>query len=419
MAVTNTSVYASSPLVVTQSTVDGLLITHNGELPLHPHQWSGGIVPIVVMPTSSGVRLLDRIPSSVSAELIGLPDDASGVATLNPVTANPCFHTLGYSMGSVSSYLPSSSGISTIDDCGEVVIKPLHRSATVSLSASMVVDSQTITDSTSFTLHAFDEPYYFRRQNESFNMSKEFDRWDYMASVGNGIMADGENGDISLGDIAKGFVGDGSNYGDIGTQFFEKIANFVDNVCNVDRAGLSPLYSIAKKLDHPMEDFGITYPNELFRLMNTVSISQNELFGADDCWTYRIGQPSCGYIAHTNLGDQLDFYTHSVSAGDVLFFQKPSDNDYRVFHVVPNSNGDELYPLSTIQSNAFDGGASTYCFFDYVSGGSGEQIGAFIDFDSPYTTISTNIPTSAWSGDGGAIDLLFEHKLREGLMLNN
>lgn len=418
MAVTNTNIFATATLTVTQSEADGILVTHNGEIPIHSDQWSGASMPLVLIPTASGTPLLDRAPTSVSASLVDLPADADGQVTLNPVTADPCFKTLGYAMGSLSSYLPSSSGTTTIDECGDVYTQPVHRTAAVTLSAQMVYGGVTVSDTAPFTLHAFDRPYNFRKENESFDMTNEFGRWDFLESVGQGILAPGEGGAVSLGDILNGFVGDGSSVDDVGTRFFEKIANFVDNTHNVDRAELRSLYSIADKLDHPMEDFGIAYPPELLQLMDVTSIPQYELFGVDDCWVYNIGQPACGHIAHTNLGDQLPFATHIVSAGDIMFFNRPHDDNYQTFHVVPDESDNDAYPLSAIQSNAFVGGADTYCFFDYVSGGTGERVGAYIDFDSPFTTIDPQFPVSAWNEDGGAIDLLFEHKLREGLGTN-
>ena len=138
MAVTNTHIYASAVLTVTQSTADGLSVTHNGEIPFHLNQWSGASMPIVVIPTASGTPLKDRVANSnLSGSIVGLPGDASSLVNLYPVTADPCFKTTGYSLGTISAFLPSSSGNTVVDECGVSYVEPVHRAVSATLNIHM------------------------------------------------------------------------------------------------------------------------------------------------------------------------------------------------------------------------------------------------------------------------------------------
>lgn len=73
-------------------------------------------------------------------------------------------------------------------------------------------------------------------------------------------------------------LGDGG--GAFGRAAYERIANFVNNHANIDVSTIDALYSMAQETDTPIDDYGLSYPAELKRLMDIFSVGQQRLWGA-------------------------------------------------------------------------------------------------------------------------------------------
>ena len=65
---------------------------------------------------------------------------------------------------------------------------------------------------------------------------------------------------------------------EVGKQIYERIANLVPNIRDVETCDIHALYSISKELgvENP-SDFDYPYPEEVYRLVNILSINKNKL----------------------------------------------------------------------------------------------------------------------------------------------
>lgn len=86
---------------------------------------------------------------------------------------------------------------------------------------------------------------------------------------------------------------------EIGQVVYEHIANYVQNIDDIDTCGLDRLYSIAKELDvEHVFSYNLQYPPELGDIMDLLSIGKSYLLTSGCCF-WRTRQ----YLSwsHTNL----------------------------------------------------------------------------------------------------------------------
>lgn len=104
----------------------------------------------------------------------------------------------------------------------------------------------------------------------------------------------------------------------LGRKIYESIANQVSNIHDIDECNILSVSSLAKKQDVPMDNFNLTYPEELNRAMDLLSVSKEKLWG-DRCHCnsfYFIDTSkdknikrfciACGHEHKTNLGNSAD-----------------------------------------------------------------------------------------------------------------
>jgi len=223
----------------------------------------------------------------------------------------------------------------------------------------------------------------------------------------------------------------------IGTALYEKIANFVGNQADVDVANIHALYSLFQMVDIPIDQYDPTYPADIKRLMDLLSVSLTRLKPTrsqfdKDFKKYNVSSSG------KNIGKLLSSST-TVSAGDKVVMNIKYSNYYEVLEI-PTINRDVLdvaalsanfssvtddmwplssYPLSSFYGWGLDVPVSDYYFFyQYLSGSDNSQVEGLIDWDNTNTTLSESISSiDDWYKDGGIVDLIFNYYIFKGLNL--
>lgn len=165
--------------------------------------------------------------------------------------------------------------------------------------------------SNQFKIRPFTQPFELRRFNES---------WDATKSINSYALAPHMNIKYNLWENFMGNAVGGITPGQqIGRKSYDRIANFPMYHVDISDCNVKQLYSLAQYLDVPIDDYNLSYPPELLRLMDIGSVSHNRLWGEIVKCNLNITEnkicPRCGY-RHTNLNGKIeDLFNYTVTAG--------------------------------------------------------------------------------------------------------
>jgi hypothetical protein len=208
------------------------------------------------------------------------------------------------------------------------------------------------------------------------------------------------------------------NHNDLGIESYEKIANFLPNNVDIDTCGIDELYNLANSVNqHDGDDFTLTYPNEIKRLMNLASINQSILWGTTSKNQNYFKSPSTDGVL--NRGKLLT-NNYTVSAGTPVILNTRSLNSYDLIPTGP-INGSTNYPLSTLISYiGLDplNWETYYNIYEFIPGFSKTLTEGIIDWNNPQTTITQSQSSHYnWVGNEQTLDKLFSYNLYNGLGL--
>ena len=203
----------------------------------------------------------------------------------------------------------------------------------------------------------------------------------------------------------------------IGRKVYERIANFVPNHSDIDTCNIPQLHSLAQQLDVPIDNYNFTFPAELKRLMDILSIHQRKLWG-DRCkcnLNFRSEHgvcANCGHSHPSNIGDGINTDTYAVSAGVPFIAEyKFSRSHHEV--IAPLSNYSSVYNVaSTYLLNA----PADYCYFAHNTDFCAVQNEGVIEWDSDYTTLDESVSSlESWIGDQETVEKMLSYQLHKGL----
>lgn len=217
----------------------------------------------------------------------------------------------------------------------------------------------------------------------------------------------------------------------LGIEVYEKIANYVANVDDIDYSNLNQLKSLLDNINVSYENFNYEYPPSLRRLADILSVKHKKLFGQRN--QYQGNFDSKGYYNSnrygTNKGTKLDIETTLLSAGPAV--EQPFIIAYEKFsslYTVVNMNllnlnsyytsspGISTYPLSSINNSwgwnlVLPDNVSGvevnkyYQFYQFKPTVQGSLLQKFIDFDNPNNTLNiTNSGYKNYIEKGGIMD---------------
>ena len=324
--------------------------------------------------------------------------------------------------------------------------------------------------SNTFDIYDFNG-YDIRRFNESWdsvNEIKKFARSPHI--VDNPKLWDG---------YMKAVWGDASSPQGtgFGREAYERAANFAINHVDVNACNVDQLYNLAQYTDVPMDVYGVSFPQELKRIMDIGSINQQLLWGSRCKCTKNItntyttyastGQMvetnylcnACGHMHPGNKGEQFVPTNYMVSAFVPFIVDDRTNNNNRFQLITPPAmvsavsgyvNTGEVndicyvptassisltsYPLSSYyymllpevfsfgisaNENDFMQAITHFCFYDYVSTAScPTQIAGIINWDDQYTTLNESASSiEEWYGSGQTLEKIINYVLHKGLGL--
>ena len=132
---------------------------------------------------------------------------------------------------------------------------------------------RTITGATSFNVYPSGGKFKAAKINEWFDPSSTINSYrlqDKLTHYDTFF-------DTFLGTIVEGSSG---NPAGLGKQIYEKIANFTDNIADIDTCNIPALYSICQMHDIDIHNYNFDYPGGLKRVMDLTSVPHGKLWGA-------------------------------------------------------------------------------------------------------------------------------------------
>tara|TARA_R100000329_G_scaffold73015_1_gene63527 strand:- start:1222 stop:5109 length:3888 start_codon:yes stop_codon:yes gene_type:complete len=232
-----------------------------------------------------------------------------------------------------------------------------------------------------------------------------------------------------------------SDPNELGNKIYEKIANFVGNHTDPETCNIEKLESIAKSVNHKLNEYRYTYPTGIKRAMDLLSINHSRLWGNQSKFDRNFTTRNAT-LTGVNLGVQLSVESYIVSAGTPVIINQLFNNEYRKVNTMHVSLTPELtanavydndtqlysqYPLSAYDSSwgwgirtDLSGLAITGYnnFYEFTEKYNDTVLDSVIDWTNTNTTLTrSNSSMAAWEDDEGIIDLILEQEIRKGLGL--
>ena len=247
--------------------------------------------------------------------------------------------------------------------------------------------------------------------NENHDLSKQMQAVAFQPSLVNSPTLF----DNFLGPIFGQYPFDGE---DIGVKAYEKIANFVPNTADADYCDIDQLYNLSEMVDMDFDDFKLSYPSVIKRILNFASINQSKLWGSELLNQNNFKTPSSN--GTLNRGKLISSTFYAVSAGTPVVLKNKSINKYELIPTGPinNSNFYTINDLAHFLGLPDYNWPEFYEFYEFNPSVDGTQIGGLIDWSNPQTTLSKNLSSGVeWMGNEGTLETLFNYNLYKGLGL--
>jgi hypothetical protein len=279
--------------------------------------------------------------------------------------------------------------------------------------------------STNFSIYL--SSYDIRKVNEDFNQADAFKSLAYQP-----VLYDRPGFfDQFLGQIVGNNNSDPNN---LGIEVYEKISNYVSNIDDVEYCNVDSLKALFDNLEIDYQNFDLSYPASLKRLIDILSVKHKRLFGQTN--QYQGNFDDKGFINSTkyglNKGNEIDIETGKINPNSgpsyVITYEKFS-GIYNTVLKTFSAGVTDIYDLSSVNNswgwnlvvpNGVSGVAvkDYYSFYEFVSGTQGSLLQKFIDFDNPNNTLTiTNSSYNEYVKVGGIIDSVISYNLLSNLQL--
>lgn len=285
--------------------------------------------------------------------------------------------------------------------------------------------------SNDFSIQDFKASYDFRKINEDFDGVNKIRDITLQQNI--------KRNDILFSKLIAPIAGtyDGDPL-QLGTSIYEKIANYVANQGDVDTCNVPQLYSLHQMIDIPIDQYNFSYPSDIKRIMDLLSISLTRLKPtrskfSKDFKKYNVASSG------PNIGPLIDTATYIASAGEEIVVNIKYTTNFEKIELTPipvevldnpllsASYVDyplSAFPLTTFPLSAYSGWGldvpvyNYYFLYHYVAGYDNTQVEGVIDWDNTNTVLDENIASiDEWYKDGGLVDLIFRYHISNGLGL--
>lgn len=277
-------------------------------------------------------------------------------------------------------------------------------------------------ESNEFQIKKFERPYEMRRFNES---------WDTGGVIHSYALAEHTYfNPIFFDNFMEVAVGGlESNHQSIGRTMFERIANFVKNHNDIEVSNLNQFYSILDSMDIPYDNYQLSYPSEVERLVDMLSVHKTKLLGSfckcnRNFFNETLECEFCGHSHDLNRGiiAECDPSQFVVSAGIPFVLENiySTKSNYSFDLIHPNLQ-DLNYSLSAYLGDLPSVSWLTsseyykYSFYDYVSTFCGVQEEGVVNWSDSFTTLSSSISSlQQWYGDEQIVEEMLNYELHRG-----
>ena len=309
--------------------------------------------------------------------------------------------------------------------------------------------------SSPFSVDSYDD-YRFRKFNESWNPKNHMKLYvtqpdfksnenlfnDYIETMVGGV----ENGKYSLA-----------------RRIYEKIANSVQNLHDIDECGIDGLYSLALELDVPIDDYLFGYPEEVAKFMDLASVTHSNIWGCRcqcDVNYFKKAYPdhvkfcpSCNHIHGSNLGDFIDYGTYDLTVNKVPYLAEnkfargtytkitPSNSSLSaatdIYNLILTGGYYDTDPIlsESISALSYDSPSATsaarimaihtsmfmpeqwmtYCLYEFTPNPCNTQNIGVVKWDDEYTTyLESASGLDEWYSTSGTIEKTFNYLLHNG-----
>ncbi len=209
------------------------------------------------------------------------------------------------------------------------------------------------------------------------------------------------------------------NHDDIGVTLYEKIANYISNISDIDYCNVKELYNLAYMVDVDLQNFNLNYPEEIERVINFTSINLSKLLGADSLQQDYFTEPN-SQGKYNMKRNPITSLNYMVTAGIPMVLNDRSLNQYRLINT-GYINCSSMYTLDDFAKYigfTDPNWPSYYQFHEFIDIYDGKQLAGIIDWSNPQTAINQNLSSANdWFGEGNYIDTQFSFELYKGLGL--
>ena len=278
---------------------------------------------------------------------------------------------------------------------------------------------RTITgESTMFNIYPLSGVYNLYKVNEDFDAEGFYKSLIFTENL--------QDKQVFFEDFLGTIVG-GSNampY-ELGKTVYEKIANYVNNVSDIDTANLDQLLSFCDELSIQFEQYNYPFPPQLLRLVNILSIKHKKLWGEQNRYDILFKNKNTSNLT------EISTLTSSISCGYPIVAREIfSDiysvvntnviNDYAVGYVLPLSDYSFNWGWGLVVPAAVSGVDITdyYKFYEYKPLYDNKFYDNVIDWSNPNNTLSfSNSSFKDWKDDNGIMQNILSYELSKGLRL--
>jgi len=287
--------------------------------------------------------------------------------------------------------------------------------------------TRTITGrSNTFNIYPLSGQYNISKINEDFDAEQFYKSLIFTESL--------EEKKIFFNDFLGTIVGGISAQPyELGKTVYEKIANFTNNITDVDKVNLDQLLSLCEELSVQFEQYNYPFPPQVLRLVNILSIKHKNLWGERNKFTQSFYKNA--YTANNNLplnfGTEYSTLTSIISSGIPIVSYEVFSNTYMLINsmVIPGTVFGKAVPLSSytydwgwglIAPRSLTGSriSDYYKFYEFIPAYENSHYNNIIDWVNPMTTLNyTNSSFNDWSKDNGIMQNILSYELTKGLRL--
>jgi len=281
-------------------------------------------------------------------------------------------------------------------------------------------------ESSYFNIYPYLGEYNITKINEDFDARGYYNSLRYQDVLQEkNIFFNNFLGTIVGGNTAKPY--------ELGKTIYEKIANFVSNKSDPDKANLDSLLSMCKELSIQFELYNYPFPPQLRRLVDILSIKHKLLWGEQN--KYNLDFNKRGTVANSNYGKnkgaELSTETSIISSGIPIVAYETFSEQYQVvnFAAISGYAIGQTLPLSTY---AYDWGwglvapksltgtdiKNYYKFYQYNTTYENSFYDNIINWTDPLNTLDPSVSSfGSWQDNNGIMQNLISYELSKGLRL--